>query len=456
MESTALWVPLLWILIVGSRPISAWLGAAPVVATPDDYLEGSPLDRNVYLFLIAAGLTVLLRRRVNWGALFEANRWLLAFFLYCGVSVVWSDYPFVGFKRWIKDVGNLVMVLVMLSERDPIEAVRAVFVRYIFVVVPLSILLIKYYSEIGRYYSRWTWEVYCCGAATEKNALGSIAFVCGLFLIWDVLALLTAHGRRTDRTDLLSRTALLLMVIWLMVRADSSTAFVCLFLGAGMLLIMRLPFGRRQVRHLGAYSLAAGLLLLILSFAPDIREAFAGTLGRDATLTGRTDLWKDLLNEPVNPVLGIGYQSFWMGPRAEYFWEKYYFHPNQAHNGYLETYLNGGLVGVTLLLAVIVAAARRLKAQLLQGSSHGALLLSLLVVGVVYNWSEAAFNRLGLIWITLLIAAVAYTRSPRTLPDRRHWWNTWNPAAYRQGSRKHGLPVALAPGFAHGNGATGI
>jgi O-antigen ligase len=84
-------------------------------------------------------------------------------------------------------------------------------------------------------------------------------------------------------------------------------------------------------------------------------------VGRDTTLTGRTNLWAELLREPINPLLGTGYQSFWPGPRTEYFWAKYSFHPNQAHNGYLETYLNGGFLGVCLLVAMIVSAGSRVS-----------------------------------------------------------------------------------------------
>ena len=69
-------------------------------------------------------------------------------------------------------------------------------------------------------------------------------------------------------------------------------------------------------------------------------EEVVSVLDRDTTLTGRTNMWADLLKEAINPILGAGYQSFWLGPGAERIWAKYYFHPTQAHNGYLEVYLN--------------------------------------------------------------------------------------------------------------------
>src|SRR2546425_3304837 len=184
MTSGALWVPLLWLVIITSRPVSFWFGGGLRVEKPDDYLEGSPLDRNVFLLLIGTGLVVLVRRGVNWGKVFSSNRWVFVFFLYCCVSIMWSDYPFVGFKRWIKDLGNVVMVLVVLTENDPVQATKAVLARCAYFAIPLSIVLIKYYPEWGRYLNS-TWQSSNCGVATEKNGLGAVAFLSGIFLVWD-------------------------------------------------------------------------------------------------------------------------------------------------------------------------------------------------------------------------------------------------------------------------------
>lgn len=415
MTSAALWVPLLWILIIGSRPISNWFSGVIEMDSPDGYLEGSPMDRNIFLFLIITGLLVLLKRRADWSRIFSSNRWLFAFFLYCGISVIWSDYPFVGFKRWIKDIGHVIIVLIILTEKDPIKATKAVFLRYAYIAIPLSVVFIKYFPEIGRYYNRWTWEPSFGGITLEKNTLGPIAFICGLFLVWDLLQKQSAEGRRTDVPDLLSRAVLLIMVLWLIVKSQSSTSFVCLILGTGILLFMRYPIAKRQVKYIGTYSLTIGFLIFLLYTVPGVLEAFVRMVGRDMTFTGRTDLWADLLKETINPIIGTGYQSFWLGSRAEHLWSLYYFHPNQAHNGFLETYLNGGVVGVCLLMAMIVSTGSKLKKELLLGDNFGILRFSFFVVALFSNWTEATFNRLSLVWIILIMAAMTCTRSPKSL-----------------------------------------
>jgi O-antigen ligase len=205
------------------------------------------------------------------------------------------------------------------------------------------------------------------------------------------------------------------MVFWLLDKAGSSTALACFILGTGILLFMRLPFAKRQVKYLGTWSLVIGFLIFLLCIVPGVRQAFVGMFQRDITLTGRTDLWADLLNEPINPLLGTGYQSFWLGPKAEHYWEKYSYHPNQAHNGYVETYLNGGIVGVCLLVAMIVFTGSKLKKELLNRSSFGIFCFSFLIVTVFYNWTEAMFNKMTPVWFILLIIALYHSGSTRSM-----------------------------------------
>ena len=44
-------------------------------------------------------------------------------------------------------------------------------------------------------------------------------------------------------------------------------------------------------------------------------------------------------NQVLNPIIGFGYESFWLGDRLQYMAEHWGI-TSQAHNGYLEMYLN--------------------------------------------------------------------------------------------------------------------
>ena len=99
-----------------------------------------------------AGILVLQKRRVRIGQLAKNNWWIILFFLYEGISFVWSDFPFISFKRWIKASGDFVMVFVLLSDPYPVRAITAAIKRSGYVLIPLSVLLIKYYQDMGSGY----------------------------------------------------------------------------------------------------------------------------------------------------------------------------------------------------------------------------------------------------------------------------------------------------------------
>ena len=66
------------------------------------------------------------------------------------LSVIWSDSPFVTFKRWFRDLGNYLMILSPCHGSFPLEALRAVLRRLCFLLIPLSVVLVKYYPAIGK------------------------------------------------------------------------------------------------------------------------------------------------------------------------------------------------------------------------------------------------------------------------------------------------------------------
>jgi len=405
--STALWIPLAWLFILSSRSVSAWMGAAE---TADQQLDGSPLDSLVFLALIVAGATVLSRRRLDWGGLFRSNRWLIIFFIYLGISVLWSDYSFVSFKRWIKDLGNIVIVLVVLSDDNPVAAVRFLLARFCYLVLPLSIVFIKYFPSLGRCYDEWNGAAFYTGVTTDKNMLGGDLFACSLSLVW---MLVQPDRRRTGLKGRLDYFVLLLMggmAAWLLQQAHSSTALSCTVVGALIIWLTRF----RHVRtHLGGFGASLAVILVVLNLLVNVPEALAGMVGRDMTLTGRTDIWSAVLKERTDPLFGTGYYSFWMGERVARLSATFFYDLNEAHNTYLETYLNSGLIGVALLLATLLSAGIRIKQEAMKSESFGAFRLGCFLPMLFYGVTEAFMNRLGILWFLFILVIIRY---PKRIP----------------------------------------
>jgi exopolysaccharide production protein ExoQ len=399
--SPALWLPIIWMFIGASRMVSQWLGMEPLGL--DQTVEGSPFDRLILTALLAGGLVVLAARAERVGALLRANGLLIAFFLYCVVSVLWSDFPFVAFKRLTKGLGNLTMVLVILSDDDPLAAMRRFLAWSCFLLVPISVLLIKYYPALGRMYNRWTWEAVFTGVSTDKNGLGGICLLAGLTSLWNIIEARRQASDSWLQRPVVAHAIILLMVVWLFGKADSSTAVACLLLGATVIVMTTRFVGQEPARvHVVVAALASSVLLCVLF--PNGYGYVVQALGRNTTLTGRTDIWHDLMRMDLNPWVGTGFESFWLGERADYFAKKYYFHPNQAHNGYIEMYVNLGLIGLGFLILLVATGYRRIVDAYRSNAGLTTLRLAIFVAAVVYNVTEATFKVMHPIWIVFLLA----------------------------------------------------
>ena len=90
------------------------------------------------------------------------------------------------------------------------------------------------------------------------------------------------------------------------------------------------------------------------------------------------------------------------------FFELYRWHANEAHNGYLETYLNLGLVGLFLLAGLFIATFWKSRRELFTNFELGRFRLGLLMAIIVYNWTEAAFKNISPTWFVFYIIALDY------------------------------------------------
>ena len=334
---------MIWLFIVGSRLPSQWLGAE-VGQSAQALEEGSPVDSAIYSALILLAIGILMSRSFEWGNFFSRNVALVAFLSFALLSISWSDFPFIAFKRWFRDLGNYLVILVALSDPRPLEAVRTLLRRFCYLLIPLSVLLIKYYPEIGRRYDPWTGVAEYTGATTSKNMLGVACLISGLFLFWDMVTRWRERKERRTKRIILVNIAFIAMTLWLLNLSNSATSRLCLVLGCLVIAAARSKTVKRRPSLLTVPIPLGICLYLVLAFGLgiDINAELAGAVGRDPTLTGRTVIWSAVLSTHTNPLLGAGYESFWLGPRLTTVWAQVGVGINEAHNGYLEVYLNLG------------------------------------------------------------------------------------------------------------------
>ncbi len=407
--SPALWIPVIWLAIAGSRMASQWIAAIGSGSTTrysaEQLLDGNPFDRALLTGLLLIGVVVLIRRGRRVTALLRANAPIILFFLYCGLSASWSDYTDVSFKRWIKSLGDLTMVLIVLTDLDPSVAVQRLMTRVGFLLVPASVLLSKYYTSLGRGFGEGG-EAFYTGVATSKNELGGVCLLFGLGAVWCLCGYFRAK-RSSRRSGLLIAQGVILgMVLWLFWKAQTMTALACFLMASAILIMTCFPMVTRRTWLI--HTLV--VLMLLVSFSTlflGIGSGLLTTLGKDATLTGRTAVWDLVLSLPGNRLIGTGFESFWLGPRLDKIWSVYWWHPNEAHNGYIEVFLNLGWIGVSLLAVLWVTGYHTVMSALRRHPGPAGLRLAFLMVAVAYNFTESAVRMMHPVWICFLLATIA-------------------------------------------------
>jgi exopolysaccharide production protein ExoQ len=418
--SPALWIPTLWMLRCASRSISYWFqpGLESVGA-----FEGKG-ERDYYdvfflSVLIVAGVIALARRRLPWNQIFRDNAWLFLFFAYMALSTLWAPEPLVSAKRFTRSLGDLIMVLITMTEGRPWDALVTLISRTMIFYVPLSLLISKYFPIYGRMQSKYvqtpdSWT----GLATHKNSLAAFLMLAAIFLIWRMLRarnggppLMKLFGPRWVTME----SIYLAMIAYLMLNshARSTTAIMSLVVGC-LLLFFFHRAGRDKSRFV--FSIAAFLfcvlvvqLICMVVVGESVTALILELQGKSLTLTDRTQFWPILFDFGMtHPYFGAGYGGFWTPEMLNYFLDIsiYGFVP-EAHNGYLEVFLNLGFVGVGLLLCIIIKACANAWRANPFDSEYARMRLIIFAMILFHNIAEASFQRdNNLVWLVFLMIAL--------------------------------------------------
>lgn len=408
--SKALWLPLIWVSIIGSRSVSGWLGMSGQAEVAGQIPEGNLLDQVIAGALILMGLIILIRRSRNVTNLLRASWPIVLYFGFALASLLWSDFPSWGFKRWVRALGDLIMVLVVATEVQPTAAFRRLFSRVGFVLLPASVLLIRYYPALGQDFDDYGLQAFT-GVTTNKNVLGHLVFLLGLGTLWQIFSLIRDKEQPNRARHLLAQCTLLALGIHLSLVAHCATAGACFILGAGVMLAISLPFFRRRPAAVHALVLT----LLLVGGVSELlggRRAITEALGRKPDLTGRTEIWRIVIPMVPNPVGGAGFETFWVGPRVAKVFAMVggLKMTNEAHDGYIEVYLNLGLLGLGFIALILVQGYFASVSAFRRDTALGGLLVAYVVTAVAFNVTEAGFRMLSLGWFFLLLAILAANR----------------------------------------------
>ena len=392
-------------------------------------LGGSPLDRVLMLSLMVLGIYVLHLRWAQTKRLLANNKWIVALFALMALSIVWSNFPGMTLRRCFRSMGTFEMVLLVLTERNPLEAVRVMLRRLYLLIIPLSVYAIKYLRNIGVVYNWSGVDEEWVGLSTDKNSLGQVAMCSGLFLLWDILRDWPEKKAKRVLRRMLLEMLVLGLTMWLLrgsKNVHSSTSIVS-FLACSVVLITLQLIKKRSAKARRLVLTGAMIAAFMAPFVYLIFEALDTTpvamllqaTGRDMTLTDRNLIWTDVFNNAIkSPILGVGMGAYWVGPVG---YEQYpmpnwsrktpEWRPEEGHNGYLDVFAEMGIAGEIIMVGVIVTAFGGALTHLETDFQFGSLRLILLMSIVINNFTETSYLK-GThdLWFLFLLMAVNLPR----------------------------------------------
>lgn len=215
------------------------------------------------------------------------------------------------------------------------------------------------------------------GAFRSKNQLG---FFASLTLLFSVALLFFYRTSRLWRGVALASGILAAVLLQM---SDSATSLLSLLFAGGVILAARLlvslPPRPRVVTLFALMSGAAAAAGAAISGGAF--DVLLDAFGRDPTLTGRTYLWQQGIEiGSQRPWTGLGYYAFWTHgrPEAEILWEEFYITARTGfnfHNALIESYVDLGLVGVTLLGGMVAALVVLAILTVMRTSAPGSSIL---------------------------------------------------------------------------------
>lgn len=321
--------------------------------------------------------------------------WLLMYAGFAGLSVLWALKPGISLTRYVQQLMILATILLPALLANRADLMQGLF-RCFAIAAVLNLCILPsneaIYVEMSGGY---------LGYFLSKNYLGMFAGITGILAFHEIAQ------RGTRRAE---GILVLIVAVPLLYFSNSKTAFAAVPLALILAGIALLVWKTSRASPALVLAVLPITFFFMSSFSTFSFERLGYIFYGDPTFTGRTVIWGFLKSEiAARPILGWGYQSFWLvGPDAPSVanapgWVKAM--PN-GHNGYYDTMVELGYVGLFLLVAFIFSTIHATGQVAKRDLSRAYCALALIVYILIYNFLESLWMRgAEMPWLVFVILA---------------------------------------------------
>ena len=314
----------------------------------------NPLNQFIFIYLFISIIIIAIRDPKPLINLLKKLKFLTIFFLIALVSFLWSDHPFISFKR------SFQLIVTFLTIINAVAILPEKKIVFTLVLVGFFYSLISIFSclfipdAIDPAFGTWR------GLELSKNGLGYNALI----------LLIIGFYSQTIRNNTLYNTIGKLLIFFsvLLIIFAFSTTNILGMLTIFFILILNKFKSLFHPLGIGNFIFNTALIFIIIFsiilsfFSKELIASIPGLFGKDTSLTGRDVIWLYLLNEFFKkPILGYGYGTYWiMGTYIiDLFTANVGWRVNEAHNGFLEILLQLGITGFTFFALTIISFIKK-------------------------------------------------------------------------------------------------
>lgn len=330
----------------------------------------------IYIIILAVSLRIL-PQMIRIAAF---NPLILMCVAWCVISAIWSIDPSISLRRSVALLMTTIFALFLATKYDWNELVQRLALTFaVLVVVTFLVVIFNPQRGITQEIHVGAWR----GPWIEKNYLGS-QMTRGLVIM------MCAFAMRPDRGWIWVPMGILCFV--LVILSTSKTALLASILAIGAFLCIRAYRRYPRLRLVLVYALIAAMVSFIVMILM-IPDSLLGLIGKDSTFTGRTDIWDALIRSiKQRPLLGYGYNAYWfeeLGP-SYYVRLSLQWGVPSAHNGWIETWLSLGIIGVCLFTVQYVSALILAFIRLFNGGTETYWAIIMTLTFLVFSLSESS------------------------------------------------------------------
>jgi exopolysaccharide production protein ExoQ len=244
------------------------------------------------------------------------------------------------------------------------------------------------------------------GVFPDKNNLGA-AMSLGLLCSF-ALGLIASGWRRV------AVFASMILCGVLVIGSHSTTALTSCAV-ALLVMVLFWVFRFSKIGSVGKFAVIAAVIAVVSTLAVTgiSMDSIYKALGKDSSLTGRTDFWPYLYQAIGDrPILGYGYDAFFRSAEGASFLSYYIVEaggwtPYHAHNSFIQVTLDAGFAGLALLVFTqIVGVVRGFMMALRSTSLASAWPLAIVVFLIFGSFTETYFDQYNTFEWIFFVAAV--------------------------------------------------